>query len=414
MTSRPEPSPPPPPSRPDRGRGIGRELLVVGALAAGLAFWIAGRSRFTIQPPPPSANRPVTITGRATADPRFVGSTTCRDCHPGEHALHSRSGHAHTLRRSGRIEQARALDGRTVDDPDAQGVTWTYRLENDRLVADRREADHIASYVLDFALGSGYHAISFVSVVDGSSPDDALAGIEHRLTYFRDGDRMDRTPGQGAGTPEADRLPSGAKLTPAILLDCLECHATPTATAHGRVDPPTLIPNITCERCHGPGLDHVEAARAGRDDRLAMPFGAGRSSGHDQLTLCGRCHRLPEMVPPQTLRTDNRALARFPSVGLALSACFQGSGGMLSCTTCHDPHARNSNNPEPYETACRSCHGPNRNTTCPINPRTNCLACHMPPRDVGHGMTFHDHWIRADRESPLPENVNENENGTPP
>ena len=27
--------------------------------------------------------------------------------------------------------------------------------------------------------------------------------------------------------------------------------------------------------------------------------------------------------------------------------------------------------------------------------RVGCVACHMPPREVGRGLKFTDHWIRA-------------------
>lgn len=375
------------------------ELVLVGILGAALVAWLGWR----VSAPKPSQQspRPLTVAGIPTTDHRYVGSETCRECHPGEHALYSGSGHAHTLRRSGRIGAADRIAGRTFDDPDQEGVAWAYRREGDRLVADRREADRIASFVLDFALGAGKHAITFVAVVDGES--DRPEGVEHRLTYFSRDGRMGLTPGQGAGTPEADRVPLGAKLPPAVLLDCIECHATPTARPNGWLDPSILIPNVTCERCHGPGRGHVEAARDGRDDLLAMPFGPGRASGPDQVRLCGRCHRLPEMVPPRTVRVDNPALARFPSVGLVQSACFQGSQGALTCTTCHDPHARTSTDPARYEAACLSCHAPDQGTPCPVNPRDDCLSCHMPKRDVGHGMLFSDHWIRADRQPTLPE-----------
>lgn len=369
------------------------ELILAGTLGIALVAWLGWR--MTDPGPSRPASRPLTIAGVATTDRRYVGSETCRECHPGEHALHSGSGHAHTLRRPGRVETVNQIVGREFADPAQEGVGWTYHLEGNRLVADRRETDQVASFVLDFALGAGRHAITFVSVVGGESGHPE--GVEHRLTYYSEDGRMDLTPGQGAGTPEADRVPLGAKLPPAILLDCLECHATPTARSNGWLDPSILIPNVTCERCHGPGRDHVEAAREDREDRLAMPFGPNRYSGPEQVVLCGRCHRIPEMVPPQTIRPDNLALARFPSVGLVQSACFQGSKGAFTCTTCHDPHARTSADVGRYETVCRSCHEPDQGTPCPVNPREGCLSCHMPSRDVGHGMLFSDHWIRVHR-----------------
>ena len=72
---------------------------------------------------------------------------------------------------------------------------------------------------------------------------------------------------------------------------------------------------------------------------------------------------------------------------LLQSACFRKSGGRLTCTTCHDPHAAE----KPSSKACLSCHSPH-----PEAARTDCIACHMPERrteDAVH-VTITDHRIQ--------------------
>jgi predicted CXXCH cytochrome family protein len=156
-----------------------------------------------------------------------------------------------------------------------------------------------------------------------------------------------------------------------------------------------MIPNVECERCHGPGRSHVEAARGGAQGAaLGMPFGPGRWSAAEQMRLCGACHRLPEMGDPSLIRTDNPELARFQPIGLMQSACYKKTGGGLTCTTCHDPHARASTNTRDYESVCLSCHKAPTGTPCTVSPATGCVACHMPRRDVGRGMMVTDHWVR--------------------
>jgi hypothetical protein len=389
------PSEPESPSPTPKARGPGAEAVVAAllglALVAGLVWW--SRSAPGYGP----GTRPLTVAGSTLADPRFVGSSACRECHPGEHALHNGSGHARTLRRAATPEVADRLVGREAPDPDQTGVTWRYRLEGDRLVAERLEAGKVERFPLELALGSGQHAVTFVTRLE--RPSTSPEGLEHRLTYFASDGRLGLTPGQETGGKSTDKSPGGARLTPAVLRDCLECHGTPTTNARGGLDPTTLVPNVTCERCHGPGLDHIAAARAGPADTntLVMPFGPGRNTGPEQVMLCGRCHRIPEMVPPETIRAKDPVLARFPPVGLVQSACFQGSRGVLTCTTCHDAHGRAAAEPARYEAACLSCHQPDRGRACPIDPRSGCVSCHMPRRDVGHGLMFSDHWIRADR-----------------
>jgi hypothetical protein len=346
----------------------------------------------------------VTIAGTSPANREYVGSIACRECHPGEHAMHTGSGHARTLRRAGEIPQASRLDGLDIEDPEQPETRWRYHARDDQIVAERIEGRGVERFVLEFAVGSGQHAITFVTLEPKSSgPPTAL---EHRLTYFTASDSLGLTPGQNDAS-RSGKTSGGFHLPPAVALDCLECHGTPTAPPRGGgLDPATLLPNVTCERCHGPGRSHVEAARAGVGDPilLAMPFGPGRNTGLDQMGLCGRCHRLPEMVPLATIRVDNPSLARFPSVGLVQSACFQESRGLLTCTTCHNAHRRVSTDRVVYDNICLSCHPtpasrPSQPRTearsCPVNPSADCVSCHMPKRDVGHGLRFSDHWIRA-------------------
>ena len=157
-----------------------------------------------------------------------------------------------------------------------------------------------------------------------------------------------------------------------------------------------MIPNVTCERCHGPARSHVAAARRGDGD-LRMPFGLEGATVDDQLRLCGSCHRTPEMVTPGQIRTGNPVVVRYQPVGLIQSACYKGSGHSLGCTTCHDPHARTSTDRAAYEATCRSCHAERRVTPCPTSAQSGCVACHMPRRDVARGMIMTDHWIPVRR-----------------
>ena len=61
-------------------------------------------------------------------------------------------------------------------------------------------------------------------------------------------------------------------------MKCFRCHCTLTSR-HGRdrLDLDELMPNVSCERCHGPGRSHIEAARRGAPaEELIMPLGPER------------------------------------------------------------------------------------------------------------------------------------------
>jgi hypothetical protein len=319
----------------------------------------------------------------------YVGSRACARCHPGEAAHYSRSGHAHTLRKAGDIELARWLDGRSVADPEYPDATWTFHHEAQSLFADRddRPAGRNERLELIYAFGSGTHATTFVSLLPTTSDAPPL-GFEHRMTYFARDTRLDVTPGQLESTGNSGRTPLGRNLSAFETRVCFDCHATRISRqGRERLEPADLLPNVSCERCHGPGQRHLDAVRAGSTD-LAVDFAPGRWKAESQMRLCGGCHRLPEVVPTAELRPDNPVLLRFQTVGLMQSRCYREGGGALSCTTCHDPHAPG------YENACLSCHDGPAHTPCALGETTGCLPCHMPVRESGHGMRFSDHWIR--------------------
>ena len=385
-----DPDPPIAP-RPDPARAMRAILLFAGGLSLILAIaWVirSQSSRTNV------AGRSDSVRA-SRAD--YLGSRACSDCHPSEFAAHSRSGHAHTLRLAARTQVARRLDGATFPDPERPGTTWTYTLRDGQLTTERREAEEVERLVIEYAFGSGHHATTFVSLTDRASGRPML--IEHRLTAFAHKDVPDITPGQdlATGPNKPGMIPSGRRFGTAMALKCFECHTTVMSDRGPSVlDEATMIPDVGCERCHGPGRAHVQAARRGAGESdLAMPFGLGNWTTADEFRLCGACHRLPEMGDRAVIRPDTNWLVRFQPIGLMQSACYRQSQGGLSCTTCHDPHARTSTDLAAYEAVCLSCHrGPSK-TPCKVSPATGCIACHMPRRDAARGMMMTDHWIRS-------------------
>jgi hypothetical protein len=352
-----------------------------------------------------TVDRPFPAGGRFAGDP-YVGPMVCAECHPAESALHSRSGHASTLWPAGRRVVSRRLDGTTIADPESPGVSWSYRCRDGQLYIARRAPNKFEECIAEYAFGSGHHAMTFVSVVDAEMP----AILEHRLTFFAHDGTLALTPGHDVKPLPARVTPNGHLPPPPVTRKCFECHST-QLVAHGeqRIDEGTMIPNVTCERCHGPGRAHVAAARqADPKAELSLPFGPERWTSAELLRFCGECHRHPDGPHPAEMRRGDPMLARFQPIGLIQSKCYLRSDGKLSCVTCHDPHAPPSTKRAEYDTICLNCHGgrdsspnspPNERppvVVCAVSPRDRCVECHMPSvaADTGQHLRFSDHWIR--------------------
>jgi hypothetical protein len=155
---------------------------------------------------------------------------------------------------------------------------------------------------------------------------------------------------------------------------------------------------VTCEACHGPGREHIAAAR--RHDRdLKMAHLAGLRA-EISIELCGQCHRSPASNRRDDDPMAETQLARLQGFALAQSACFRKSGGNLSCVTCHDPHRdADRTGHAVYDARCQSCHHDPaaHQSVCKAQPQGDCVSCHMPAQEVQLPTRpkFRNHWIRV-------------------
>jgi hypothetical protein len=244
------------------------------------------------------------------------------------------------LRPAGRRSLARVLDGTKVADPEHPEVLWGYRYSDGQLHISRTAEGKVEEFIAEYAFGSGQHVTTFATVINAGIPKI----LEHRLTDFAREHALGLTPGHGVGAQLPGLTPRVGVLLADDARKCFGCHTTQTSARSDRaIDEETMIPNVSCERCHGPGTAHVEAARRGApNSELERPFGPDRSMAKDLLSLCGTCHRHPSRLESGPIRADDPHLARFQPVGILQSRCFRESAGVFSCITCHDPHARAS------------------------------------------------------------------------
>jgi len=272
----------------------------------------------------------------------------------------------------------------------------------------------------DIVIGSGVRGQSYLYW-----HGDQL--YELPVSYWSDGSRWINSPGYKNGTMNFSR---------AAIPRCLECHATyieprsPDPLTNQYVKA-SLELGISCERCHGPGADHVSLHRT----KASAPAGLtgeailnpAKFSRDRQVDLCALCHngiRSQELVPAFSfvpgkpldnyLLPNEGDMAAHPDVHgnqvglLEKSRCYLSSPNM-SCSTCHDVHQ-----PErpaaTYSNRCLTCHqveSCGMSKTMGHKIADNCIDCHMPVEQTnaiisetaGQVMRpkMRNHWIKVYR-----------------
>ena len=318
----------------------------------------------------------------------YVGNDACQGCHPSIYASYMRTPMA--LSSGGvRTEIVRgsfrhAASGIQYSIESSGVVEWKSRT----MSGQRR---------LEYFIGSGAAGRSYLWTVDRFL-------FQAPVTWYSQQNRWDVSPGFERDTT--------ARWSRAIEPNCLFCHASQPRPIYGTqnqyAEPPFAQGGVGCERCHGPGSEHI-AGRGG----IVNP---AKLESMRRDAVCSQCHlsgaariektgqRIAAFRPGQNLDDyvaffvpAHMAGGDMKATGhaerLEQSACKQVSGDKLWCGTCHDPHTipDASKRTAWYREKCLSCH---QRSDCRRGP--DCVSCHMPRErvvDGGHGVLT-DHSIR--------------------
>lgn len=383
---------------------MSRQIFLPIGLLAAISIGIAVYGRYTSSSPagPDSARVTATsgddsVVARAPLSaqpsaPTLVGRKVCGECHSENFQRHSQHGHASTFHFVANTDLVASFAGKEFDAGEHYG---TYKYEADssgKLFVTLESHFGDEPFPLPFALGSGLHAQTMLTLVPGA--DGQTEGIEHRVSGFP-GQRIALTPGHSKKKPGKPLELFGASSSGQPLQRCIYCHTTRGAVIGEAVQ--DLIPNVNCEKCHGPGSEHVRLARA-NDKPPPYSIGEATWDTESELQLCGDCHRLPRSVSEKEIREYPDLLVRFQPIGLLRSRCYLASDRELKCTTCHNPHQTLRDLDEAdHVRDCLRCHqvGTESHVACPVDPESGCIQCHMPAIELDSGLRFHDHWIRV-------------------
>jgi hypothetical protein len=327
----------------------------------------------------------VALTMKVLPASDYVGAQACAECHKANYEAQSASHHAHSLRRieGTRLSTALLGAGRSPDG------TLRYEQDGDKVAVSENGSTERA--VIEWAFGAG---------AQGSTPVGHFGDqyFEHRFSYYSRIHDLAPTFGHPprVDTPIAEL---GMLQDSRTITRCFNCHATGVRQGPGGPELNGMLPGVQCERCHGPGSAHIEAAKQGGTQAAVQKeiVNPGRFSPKAQIEICGQCHRLATPGTGDEPELETPVTVRFAPISLAASRCFR-AGGKITCLTCHDPHAdARPRSDFAYSEKCLSCHAADVKGVklCRRVQRENCLPCHMKQASLGPYLRFTDHRIRV-------------------
>ncbi len=409
-------------------------LIVLLVAGTGATLWWWQRTDPVAPSPQVDATAPLPIRAKSPylntqLDVAYVGSASCRECHPDQHQTYAATAHSRSM---SVVDPTHEPPDAMIDHSASGRRYHVYRqdrqLRHRELIPINGQEIVVADHPLKYLVGSGRFTRSYLAETDGFL-------IESPLTWYASLDRWHMSP----GFDRAEHLSFHRVAT----FDCVYCHAGAITPEPGSIERFTLNEAVIgCERCHGPGALHAEKHSSGGglaasnpDDTIVNPRRLPRALAE---AVCHQCHLEGEVrvavrgrrrgefrpgLPWQDFyanytAADNNDMTVTGHVEqLQQSRCYQESDS-LTCITCHDVHAdTTTNGPATLTTTathaslaaarnqCLPCH---TSETCTLAPATrteqnqnDCTACHMPTSttDIPH-IAFTHHRIGIHAQEP--------------
>lgn len=329
---------------------------------------------------------------------RLVGDSACASCHKEHVETYHLTGHS----RTSSVPSASTIHGKFTEgsnvlatinpnlafvmEANPKGFFQTAHMRT----SETQELSR--SERIDVVVGSGRKGQTYLYW-----DNDLLFQLP--VSYWTELDGWVNSPGYIDGTADFARP---------IVPRCLECHASSFENRQppeNRYATSSLVLGIACEKCHGPGGEHVARFSSPRPPKLQADFAIvnpARLSRARQLDVCGLCHEgagtlfTPALsfLPGDELgghlafaKLDPKARLDVHASQVQLlerSRCFR-SSTTLTCITCHDVHT-SQRDPTTFASKCLTCH---KIESCRTFPKlghaidSRCIDCHMPLQTTG-------------------------------
>lgn len=350
----------------------------------------------------------------------YVGMETCRSCHANIFETYHQTGMGQSFDAATREKSAAQFGPHALVYDSLSNFYYKPFWRNDTLMVREYRLDgpdtiHSRAESIAWIIGSGQHTNSHMVNFNGYV-------YQAPITFYTQDGRWDMAPGfEGGYNSRFSRL---------INMECLTCHNGLPTPVPGSVNKYAAMPHgIDCERCHGPGAEHVKTKLAGEtvdtsryiDYTIVNPADL---STELQMNLCQRCHlqgvatlnpgsdwsdfkpgmhlrEVMQVFMPKYKGAEDQFIMASHVERLKESECFQ--AGELSCITCHNPHLSvRVTGINHFNDACQNCHSGSQELECalPMAERldedNDCSGCHMPKSgsiDIPH-VAITDHNIR--------------------
>ena len=351
----------------------------------------------------------------------YVGMETCKSCHAEIYETFKETGMGQSWFHATRDKSAATYGDHALIYDSLANLYYKPHWDQDSLYItefrlDGMDTTHKRLLPIKYIVGSGQHTNSHIIDVNGFLR-------QAPITFYTQKGIWDLAPGFDSKLSQ--------RVNRIVGLECMSCHNNYPEFEEKSENKFTSVPmGIQCERCHGPGEEHVRRKLSGeRVDTSQGPdlsiVNPKRLSKELQMSICRRCHaqgvailkegksffdfkpgrHLTEVMDVFLPRYDG-AQTQFIMAShadrTAMSECYKKSD--MTCISCHNPHVSVKATPiATFNQACINCHSSNAQSLCTVQEserisinQNNCSSCHMPESpsiDIPH-VTVHDHFIR--------------------
>ena len=362
----------------------------------------------------------------------YVGIESCRSCHSDKYESYIKTGMGMSFDVASKKKSSAVFSAHDAIHDKYKNLNYHPFWKNDSLMVSEfrifgRDTIYKRNEAVSWIVGSGQHTNSHLMNVNGYV-------YQIPATFYTQEGKWDLPPGFEGGF--------NSRFSRKIEIECMTCHNAYPKIVPGSENKFSFVPNgIDCERCHGPGGQHVKEKLAGiivdvKKDIDYSIVNPAKLSVPLQLDICQRCHiqgnavlqegksfldfrpgmnlsDVMNVYMPQYKNDDNSHIMASHVERMKMSKCFIKSlasadtyhkehpsltpyKNAMTCVTCHDPHISVKSTDEAiFNAKCNQCHtGIDKtksienfsfsNKTCTetmkarIAVSDNCVKCHMP------------------------------------